>query len=277
MAEKNRYSASITVNGKRIKEYSHDDKIFVEAKHESEYSIKLNNNSCNRVLAIVSIDGIDVISGKRANNNSPGYIIYPYDSITVKGFRKDDDTVGAFKFTSKENSYSKQTGNKGNEGVISIRFIPEKISYSITNWEFDNWNNEPFIYDHNNKTTWTAGCDKIYYSTSDIITSDTTTSANNTTQNTYHCHIRNENLECELQSLSSNNAKPFDSSTTWGSKVKDSVVKEDFDRSKIITNIEFYYATRESLKTMGVKLKNEKKITYPKGFKDYCKPPKGWE
>jgi hypothetical protein len=129
----NKYSARVLINGRsKAKEYRHEDRLFIEAKTESEFEVELKNHTSDRVMAIISVDGLDVIKGEPANQESAGYIIPANDSIKIKGFRNDEDSVGAFKFTARGKSYSKEQGHGGNQGIIAVRFIEERHYTSFT-------------------------------------------------------------------------------------------------------------------------------------------------
>ena len=120
-------SAHVLVNGRKVKEYRHNGLTFVEAKDGTEFSIEIKNHSQARVLAIVSVDGLDVIKGQTATAKSPGFIINAYSSEIVKGWQKSDTDAAAFKFTHKENSYASDKGVGENNGVIAVKFIAEKL------------------------------------------------------------------------------------------------------------------------------------------------------
>lgn len=66
------------------------------------------------------------MDGKKADAKSSGYIVEAYGKLVVRGFRKDHDTVGAFKFTKKEKSYAAGKGDPTNVGVIAVAVFEEK-------------------------------------------------------------------------------------------------------------------------------------------------------
>ena len=101
----NQFELFILVNGKKVREYYHDGKIFIEGKKGSEFTLKFKNNSYQRVLFVPSIDGLSVIDGKEASKNSGGYIVDALRSIEIKGWRTSLDDVASFIFDEKTNSY----------------------------------------------------------------------------------------------------------------------------------------------------------------------------
>ena len=61
----------------------------------TEYALRVRNDGPRRILAIVSVDGLSVISGKPASEAQTGYIVAARDSIVIKGWRRSLETVAA--------------------------------------------------------------------------------------------------------------------------------------------------------------------------------------
>ena len=124
------FDLNITVNGNRCKQYNHQGKTFIEAKNGSEYVIEIKNNHWKRVLAVGSVDGLNILTGKSASDTDTGYIIGAYSSERIKGFRFSDNEWAMFKFGYKfyGNTYaqSKEDGSEKNCGVIGLRIFYEQ-------------------------------------------------------------------------------------------------------------------------------------------------------
>ncbi len=90
------------------------------AQWGAAYEIRIQNNSVKRITAIISVDGLSVITLKPASEKQPGYVIAPHTSAVIKGWRKNDDTVAAFTFVDREQSYASQIGHPENIGVIGL-------------------------------------------------------------------------------------------------------------------------------------------------------------
>ena len=117
----------ILVNGRAFKEYAHKGQSVIEARHGSNYSVKIKNDNSHRVMAVLSVDGLDVISGKPAEDVNKGYIIDAYSYVEIKGYRISDANSAAFIFSSKGQSYVANTkGTARNCGVIGVRVFKEK-------------------------------------------------------------------------------------------------------------------------------------------------------
>ena len=123
------YTVDILVNDKPIRKFPHNDKLFVEAHKGAEYSIRIKNNSYSRILAITSVDGLDVLTGKSASENGNGYVINGYGTLKIDGFRVSNEQVAKFLFDYKGGSYaaSKEDGSEKNVGVVGVRIFSEKV------------------------------------------------------------------------------------------------------------------------------------------------------
>lgn len=106
--------------------YSHGDRRYVLGTRGSRYTIRLRNPTPSRVEAVVSVDGLDVIDGQRGDLSKRGYILAPYSTMTVEGFRTSTSDVAAFRFSSVRDSYAARTGSARNVGVIGVAFFPER-------------------------------------------------------------------------------------------------------------------------------------------------------
>lgn len=141
------FDLNILVNGSRCKQYYHQGKTFIEAKDGSEYVIEVKNNHYKRVLAVGSVDSLNVLTGKTATPNDSGYIIGAYSSEKIKGFRFSDEEWAMFrfgyKFDGKTYAQSKNDGSEKNCGVIGLKFFYEKEPVVIYSSPPVVWNATP--------------------------------------------------------------------------------------------------------------------------------------
>lgn len=155
---KDKYELNVSVNGKAVREFYKDGNFFIEARNGSEYSIKLKNHSHKKIMAVFSVDGVDVLKGGKASDAQSGYIVNPYSHVVINGYRIDDNNVATFKFDDGKNSYATQVDydfdkkkiekvKKGelaaakNNGIIGIRIWEEKESNFIKRWKQEQVNN----------------------------------------------------------------------------------------------------------------------------------------
>lgn len=92
----------------------------------SRYAIALRNLSGERVLAVVSVDGVNVVTGQTAAWNQSGYVLEPYQSYEITGWRKSDREIAAFEFTSLGDSYAARTGRPFDVGVVGVASFRER-------------------------------------------------------------------------------------------------------------------------------------------------------
>ena len=99
----------------------------------ARYAVRLVNNSGERVLAVVAIDGVNVVSGETASVGQRGYVLEPWQRTEITGWRKSNDEVAAFEFTSLANSYAARTGRPQDVGVIGVAVFREAPSLEVSN------------------------------------------------------------------------------------------------------------------------------------------------
>lgn len=90
------------------------------------YQIGLENHSGARFEVVASVDGLDVIDGDEAGFDKRGYVLEPFSSVMLEGWRTSEDTVAAFRFSSIEDSYAERRGKGRNVGVIGAAFFHEE-------------------------------------------------------------------------------------------------------------------------------------------------------
>ncbi len=100
---------------------------YVLGEPTERYNIRVQNPSGERIEVVVTVDGRDAISGEVGDYVSQrGYLIEPWGSLLVEGFRRSLDEVAAFRFTGKGESYSARRGTPQHVGVIGVAVFTEK-------------------------------------------------------------------------------------------------------------------------------------------------------
>jgi hypothetical protein len=92
----------------------------------TRYSVEIRNRSGGRLLAVTSVDGVNVVSGETAGWGQSGYVFAPGQRYQVTGWRKSDAEVAAFTFTESPNAYAARTGRPANIGVIGVAVFRER-------------------------------------------------------------------------------------------------------------------------------------------------------
>lgn len=111
--------------GERIPVHAHRGRLYVAGAPGAKYSILLNNKTGERVLTVVSVDGVNVITGDTAAPAQSGYVLDPWGGVDIDGWRKNMSEVAAFVFTALPESYAARTGRPGNVGVIGVAVFRE--------------------------------------------------------------------------------------------------------------------------------------------------------
>ena len=112
--------------GATLAPHRHDGKLYIAGTPGHRYSVRLYNRTGARVLTVLSVDGVNAITGQTADPKQSGYVLDPYQSTEVNGWRKDMSEVAQFNFTALENSYAARTGRPDNVGVIGVAVFREK-------------------------------------------------------------------------------------------------------------------------------------------------------
>lgn len=117
--------------GERLTPYRHGGKLYVAGTPGDRYAIELKGKPGERVLTVLSVDGINVLTGQAAATLQSGYVIAGGQSYGISGWRKSMDDVAQFVFTALPNSYAARTGLPGNVGVIGVAVYREKAAQPV--------------------------------------------------------------------------------------------------------------------------------------------------
>lgn len=104
----------------------HEGRRYVVGEPGREYEIRVRNHTSQRVLAVTSVDGVNVLSGETAAPNQIGYVIQAQGQTRIDGWRKNLSEVAAFYFTRLPDAYAARTGRPDQVGVIGVALYREK-------------------------------------------------------------------------------------------------------------------------------------------------------
>lgn len=99
---------------------------WVAGRPGARYAVNIKNRTGERVLAVPSVDGVNVVSGETASWAQNGYVFSAYERYQITGWRKSNSEIAAFEFSSAGNSYAGRTGRPANVGVIGVALFREK-------------------------------------------------------------------------------------------------------------------------------------------------------
>jgi hypothetical protein len=114
--------------GKSARVYWHEGRAYVAGKPGNEYQISLRNRSREEILAVVSVDGVNAITGQSADPSQSGYVLSAYGRLDIQGWRKSLSETAAFYFTALGDSYAARTGRANDVGVIGVALFRKKAS-----------------------------------------------------------------------------------------------------------------------------------------------------
>src|SRR3970040_242104 len=96
--------------GKRLQIHWHEGRAYVAGKPGNEYQVSLRNRQREEILAVVSVDGVNAITGQSADPSQSGYVLSPQGRLDIQGWRRSLSQTAAFYFTSLADSYAPRTG-----------------------------------------------------------------------------------------------------------------------------------------------------------------------
>ncbi len=113
--------------GQALRVWRHDGRLYVAGRPGARYSLRVNNHTDDRVLVVLSVDGVNILTGETASYDQRGYVFSPYETYDLSGWRKSDTEIAAFTFAPLPQSYAARTGRPGDVGVIGMAVFKERV------------------------------------------------------------------------------------------------------------------------------------------------------
>jgi hypothetical protein len=121
------YELTVLIDGVPAQTYYHAGESYVVGQLGARYTLRVSNHTGRRMEAVVSVDGRDAIDGRPADfRNKRGYIVPPWGSVDIDGWRISRAQAAAFRFSSVPDSYAARTGSARDVGVIGVAVFPER-------------------------------------------------------------------------------------------------------------------------------------------------------
>lgn len=111
--------------GEELDQYPYRGDRWVAGVPGHRYAVRLRNLTGERVLVVLSVDGVNAISGETAAPDQAGYVLEPWQDSEIAGWRKSSAEVAQFVFTDNGDSYASRTGRADNVGVVGIAVFRE--------------------------------------------------------------------------------------------------------------------------------------------------------
>jgi len=265
------YQLRVLVNDRPVPVY-HDYRNgtdWIEARDGVRYVVEVRNDNYKRILAVVSVDGLNVVNGKHEDHTTAsGYIIHSHGNIKIPGWKISQDNVREFYFTPQGNSYAHKLGaNEQNTGVIAAAIFEEKEIYTYASSGTSSWP----------KLTKYSDPPVVYRSFENQNTFDDGHSVNNVMFSSSVRGMSVTNLSSSVSSgaelsRASADMVPIEKLATGSGAVADFRTHKVYFGERILqTVLSIYYDTREGLLRRGLILDNPRS-SLPKPFPngDYC-------
>uniref|UniRef100_C5CMW9 Lipoprotein n=1 Tax=Variovorax paradoxus (strain S110) TaxID=543728 RepID=C5CMW9_VARPS len=114
-------------SGRELPIYRHRGEYWVAGRPGTRYAIRARNAMGERVMAVMSVDGVNIVTGETAGVLQNGYVFSGGERSDITGWRKSDSQIAAFEFTSIGNSYASRTGRPDDVGVIGVAMFRERV------------------------------------------------------------------------------------------------------------------------------------------------------
>ena len=118
-------------SGQWLPEYGHRGQHWIAGVPGHRYAVRLANTTGERVLVVLSIDGVNAVTGQTAAPSQAGYVLEPWETAEIAGWRKSYDDIAQFVFTDLPDSYAARTGRPDNVGVIGVAVFRERVQRPV--------------------------------------------------------------------------------------------------------------------------------------------------
>jgi hypothetical protein len=130
------------------------DRWYLEAREGARYAITLANRTRERLGVVVTVDGLNAISGQPDIGPGRMYVLGPWDQTIVRGWRTSLSEVRRFTFVDEAASYASRSGKANSKmGWIEIAVYRERRHQVQRPWLKDGtgsgWNRAPREGDEN--------------------------------------------------------------------------------------------------------------------------------
>jgi hypothetical protein len=105
------------------------DRRYFQALRGRNYALRVHNRTGQRVGVLISVDGLNVVNGERSSlrRNESMYVLDPWETATIRGWRTSLEQVRQFVFVDEERSYAERTGQaNGDMGWIRVLAFEER-------------------------------------------------------------------------------------------------------------------------------------------------------
>jgi hypothetical protein len=264
------FEVVIRAEGRVVESVENDGKLYILGEPGREYTISIRNRTWRDAEAIVSVDGLSVMTGDDASSKDSGYLVRKRSTYEIRGWRLNNDSIAKFNFGEKGEvgeSYAALSGKPKNIGVIGVSFFLEKqktvfrtplISKSPKKYRGRlgrEISNESFSYNVDTRGGETKSSGEFL---SAIPMSDS------------------DGFELERARGLTEAPAGGDIGTGFGKEASDHVREVEFERDySTKSTLAIEYGSRQNLIKRGI-LNEKPVVANPFPADEGCTPPKGW-
>ena len=286
------YEFDVLVHGKSTIKYAHEGRFYLEGRSNTEFTLLVRNNTATRVLAVMTVDGLSIMDGKKGSLDGNGYVVDPFQTLKIPGWRLNDDDVAKFIFAGKGKSYAAKKGNSRDVGVIGCAIFNEASSFttfSVSGPTVD-WVNSGGPLRSCTRIIspdWSGGTmtttDGTAASTFTCDTSDVAMDSGEI-NSVYCCNSvsappAGEVIERTARRVSTKKMATQNIGTGFGKKASHGVTEVSFNKKDRPTEVfAIHYDDREGLESRGIDLSRKVHVAnpFPKDAEGGCQPPANW-
>jgi hypothetical protein len=108
---------------------------YLEAREGCAYSVRLENRTGERLGVVLSVDGLNVVSGEQDRGPGRMYVLDPWGEASVAGWRTSLDEIRRFTFVNERASYAARSGKaNARMGWIEVAVYRERRPWTIWPW-----------------------------------------------------------------------------------------------------------------------------------------------
>ncbi|MCC5612852.1 hypothetical protein LC612_40760, partial [Nostoc sp. CHAB 5834] len=98
---------------------------YVAAKKGEKFALRVRNTTPNRVMAVLSVDGVNLLSGEVGDGLHKGYVLRPFESMSVERWKGSKKSSYALEFGGDLTRYAQQPPLPEMAGVIGLDVFGE--------------------------------------------------------------------------------------------------------------------------------------------------------
>jgi hypothetical protein len=100
---------------------------YLEARRGERYSVRVRNDSGERLGLVIAVDGRNIINGRKSElaRTEPMYVLDAWGTQDYAGWRANLESINEFYFTDWSDSYAEAFGDRTARGVIAVAVYRE--------------------------------------------------------------------------------------------------------------------------------------------------------